>query len=143
MMRGNLLVGLVLAMTAACFCMSGCKRTSKAARLDPHSPDAVLLTLVQQGKLLNDATARNDFKYVHDYTYYFNGLAQSFASMLNPQQKQRLESVFGELNTITEQLDHASGRKHLEATQTSMNQLLTTLKELEKQYREMKQSEKG
>src|SRR5262245_2749974 len=70
-------------------CLTGCKKT-EPAKLDPHSADAVLITLVKQGNLLNEATARSDFKYVHDYTYYFNGLADALASKLNEQQKERL-----------------------------------------------------
>jgi hypothetical protein len=130
----------VLALLILCF--SGCKKP-QPAKLDPHSADAVLITLVQQGNLLNDATARSDFKYVHDYTYYFNGLAQSLASKLNDQQKERLGGFFDQLKSLTDQLDHASGRKHAEATQASMNQLLTTLKELEKQYHQLKNNAKS
>src|SRR5262245_39542851 len=108
---------------------SACKKP-QPPKLDPHSADAVLMSLVKQGNLLNDATARSDFKYVHDYTYYFNGLADALASKLNEQQKERLGGLFTQLKSVTDQLDHASGRKHAEATQASMNQLLTTLKEL-------------
>lgn len=111
--------------------------------MDPHSPDAVLLTLIQQGRLLNEATGRNDLKYVHDYTYYFNGLAQTLAGKLNEEQKSRLGVLFEQMSTITDQLDHASGRRHLEATQASMNQLLAILKELENQYRETKPKQKS
>src|SRR4051794_12849774 len=120
-MRGKLLTGACLLVAACCLCFTGCKKAQQPARLDPHSADAVLLTLIQQGKLLNDAAARNDFKYIHDYTYYFNGLAQSLASKLDDQQRQRLRGLFDKLSTLTDQLDHASGRKHLEATQASLN----------------------
>jgi hypothetical protein len=141
MIQRRTLACTCLALTVLWFGAGACKK-QQPVRLDPHSSEAVLLTLIAQGKLLSEAAARNDLKYVHDYTYYFNGLAQTLSSKLNEQQKLRLRPVFDELSTITEQLDHASGRRHLEATQASLNQLQAKLKELERQYREMNPSDK-
>ena len=127
----------VVTLTVVLVCLLGCKKP-QAARPDPHSPEAALAAMLQQAKLLNEAASRNDLTYVHDYTYYFSTLAKSLASKLNDEERKSLGNLFEQLSNLTEQLDMASGRKHLEATQASLTQLLATLKELQTRYSAMK-----
>ena len=132
---------LLLAMTCVTVFSTGCKKKSVSQAPHPQSAEAVILALIEQGKLLNDAAARTDFKYIHDYTYYFQSLADALASKLNASQKLEFDRLFNELKTITDQLDASSGRKHAEATQTSMTRLSAILAEMEKRFLEMKQAD--
>src|SRR5262245_920076 len=113
-----LVAGLTLALCGLCVC--GCKRKETSARPAPHSPEAVLARLQEQVQLFNDALVRRDFRYIHDYTYYFTGLTQALYSKLDDAQKQRLQGSFDQLATLADELDHCSGRAHLEATQSTM-----------------------
>src|SRR5258706_10525209 len=121
-------------------CLLGCKK-APPPKPDPHSAEGVMLKLTQQVKLLNEAVARQDFKYVHDYTYYVHGLVDAFASKLNDSEKQKVGGLFDELRNLTDQLDHSSGRKHLESTQSSMSRLEAVLNELNKEFQQMKQTD--
>jgi hypothetical protein len=115
----------------------GCKK-AKVVAVDPHSAEGVLQALQVQGKLLNDALARKDFGYIHDYAYYFTSLTQALYSRLDDNQKARLRGPLSELSTLSGQLDRAAGGHHAEATEATMQRLTTELKELDAQFREVK-----
>ena len=100
-----------------------------------------MVTLVGQVKLLNDAAARSDFKYVHDFNFYLHGLLEALNSKLNETQKQEWAATFTELQGVIDQLDASSGRKHAEATQNSMNRLSSLVSQMEKRFQEMKQAD--
>ena len=134
-----LAAGIALALAAG-LSLTACKK-APAPKTDPHSAEGVMRKLTLQVKLLNDAVARQDFKYVHDYTYYLHGLVDAFASKLNESEKQKVSALFDELKTLTDQLDLSSGRKHLEATQNSMNRLTAVMDQLSKEFQEMKRSD--
>src|SRR2546423_1824479 len=134
-----LAAGIALAVAGA-VCLIGCRK-APAPKVDPHSAEGVMLKLNLQVKLLNEAVARQDFKYVHDYTYYLHGLVDAFASKLNESEKAKVSALFDELKTLTDQLDLSSGRKHLEATQNSMNRLTAAMDQLSKEFQEMKRSD--
>jgi hypothetical protein len=97
--------GFALAAVAG-MCLSGCKKPPPP-KPDPHSAEGVMLKLSQQIKLLNEAVTRQDFKYIHDYTYYVHGLVDAFASKLNEAEKQKVSGLFDELKVVTDQLDHS------------------------------------
>lgn len=139
-MRVNLLIVAGLAVAVCGLCGAGCKKAKGPATPDPHSAEGVMLRLQEQGKLLNDALVRKDFKYVHDYAYYFTGLAQALFSKLNDEQKQRLRGSFEELVSLSNQLDRAGGGRHVEATEATMQRLQVVLKDLDTQFRGMKKS---
>jgi len=134
-----------LAMVAAGLCIGGCKKQEKAKPASPHPQSAagVMLAMIQQGNKLTDAAARNDFDYVHDYSDYFQQLAEAFSRALNDNQKQQVSDLLAEIKTVTDQLDHTAGRKQAEATQASMGRLMTVLKELEKRFQKMLQDDPG
>jgi len=130
-------LGLVAAIGLS---FTGCKK-APAPGPDPHSAEAVMVTLVGQVKLLNDAAARSDFKYVHDFNFYLHGLLEALNSKLNATQKQDWAATFAELHGVIDQLDASSGRKHTEATQNSMNRLSAIVAQMEKRFQEMKQAD--
>ena len=134
MQAGVVLVSLFL-LLAAC-------RKPQPPRPAPHSAESVLAAMMQQSKLLDEAAARNDLTYVHDYTYYFSTLTKAFASKLNVNERKRFDPFIQQFTSLTEQLDMASGRKHLEATQATLKQLRETVKELNQEYHRAKPSEK-
>jgi hypothetical protein len=117
----------------------GCKKATKTESVDPHSAEGVMLQLQQQGRLLNDALGRQDFQYIHDYAYHFNGLAQAFYSRLDDQHKEHVRRSLEEVVALGSQLDHSAGRRHAEATETTLKRLQVVLQELDKQFREIKQ----
>ena len=117
------------------FLSAGCNKAQEPAKADPHSRVGVMRTLMEQADLLKDAVARQDFKYVHDFMYYFDGLAVSLRSKLTPEQEQRVGGWFEELAGISHELDDSSGRKQAEATQANMKRLEDTLLKIEDQLR--------
>ena len=138
-MRFNQLIvaGLVLAVCG--LCTLGCKKAKgPETTLNPNSPDAVLLALQEQGKLLNDAIERKDFKYIHDFGYYFGAVLQAFISKLDAGEKQRLQAPLTELNTLSEQQDRAAGGRHAEASEAIVKRIQVVLKDLEQQYHQGK-----
>ena len=119
--------------------VAGChKKTEGAARINPHSADGVLLRLQDQARLFQEAYARKDYNYLHDWGYYFSGVLQAFNTTLNDSQRQRLRGTLDELARVSSQLDAASGRTHAGATEATVQRIQTLLQELEKQYRETK-----
>ena len=118
----------------------GCKGKKTAATVDPHSPEGIMHAMQQQGQLLNDALARKDFAYIHDYAYYFNGLTQTLFNKLDDAQKAQLRGTLGQLSTLSSQLDRAAGGHHPEATEATLQRLTAELKELDKQFRGGKKS---
>lgn len=138
-MRVNLLIVAGLSVVlCSLLCSIGCKKAEQKPKLDPHSPEGVMLRLKEQSQLFNEAAGRKDFKYIHDYTYYFTGLAQALYGKLNDAQKERLRGSFDELLNLSNQLDHASGRRHAEATEASMQRIQLVLEEMDQQFREKK-----
>ncbi len=139
-MRVNQLIvaGLVAAICG--LCGPGCKKAKVTQTVDPHSADGVMLALQQQGKLLNDALARQDFAYLHDYGYYFTGVLQAFFTKLEDGEKQRLRAPLDELVTLGKQLDRAGGGRHAEAAEVTVKRIVEVLKDLDQQYHQVKHS---
>jgi len=137
-MRVNLVIVVGFAVAVFGLCGVGCKKAKGPAVVDPHSAEGVMARLQEQGRLLNDALTRKDFHYIHDYAYYFTGLAQALFTKLNDEQKQRLRSSFDELVGLSNQLDRAAGGRHAEATEVTMQRLQAVLKDIDTQFRGMK-----
>ena len=130
----------VLKLLCICLASSGlvltaCKKAQQPARVDPHSPQAALQTIMVQGSLLNDAAKRKDFLFIHDNMYYLQSLTKALQSKLDAGEKERLGNLFEELAKVTNELDHSAGRRHEEATQASMQRLQEVLKNLETQFK--------
>jgi hypothetical protein len=139
-MRVKLLIVAALAVAVCGLCGAGCKKSKGPGVLDPHSAEGVMLRLQEQGRLLNQALVRKDFPYIHDYAYYFTGLAQALFSKLNDEQKQRLRGSFDELVGLSNQLDRAAGGRHSEATEVTMQRLQAVLKDIDTQFQSMKKA---
>ena len=138
-MRVNLVIGVCLALVGGGLCLVGCQKAKGPAPPDPHSAEGVLHQLQQQGRLLNDALARKDFAYIHDYAYYFTGLAQALFTKLNDEQKQRLRPAVEQLVSLSQQLDNSAGRRHAEATEATLQRLQAVLKDVDQQLQGTKQ----
>jgi len=139
-MRVKLLIAASLVLVSCGMGLVGCKKSKASVAVSPHSAEGVLLKLEEQGRLLNDALVRKDYAYIHDYGYYFGGLTQAFFTKLDDSEKARLRGSLDELSTLASQLDRAAGGRHPEATEASVQRLQTLLKELDKQFREVKHS---
>src|SRR5262245_42166111 len=137
-MRVKLLLATIIGLALCGTGLVGCKKAKGPAPVDPHSAEGVMRALQQEAKVLNDAFARKDFQYIHDYTYYFTGIANALFAKLNPDQKQRMRGSFDELFTLADQLDHSAGRRHAEATEATLQRLQTVLDNLDKQFHETK-----
>ena len=138
-MRGKLLILAQLCLLVGSVALVGCKK-AKEPPIDPHSPKGVMKAMQDQGRLLNDALNRQDFAYIHDYAYYFNGLTQALYSRLDDENRQKYKAPLEELVKLGNQLDHSAGRKHAEATTASMKRLQEILKELDKDFQSFKQN---
>ena len=92
-MRVNLVIVVGFAVAVFGLCGAGCKKSKGPAKLDPHSAESGMLRLQEQGRLLNDALARKDFPYIHDYAYYFTGLAQTLYLKLTDEQRKLLRGA--------------------------------------------------
>ena len=138
-MRVKLLILAQVCFLVGGLALVGCRK-SKEPAIDPHSPKGVMKAMQDQGRLLNDALARQDFQYIHDYAYYFNGLTQALYSRLDDANRQKFKAPLEELVKLGNQLDHSAGRKHAEATTASMQRLQEILKELDKEFQTFKQS---
>lgn len=114
--------------------LTGCKEAKPPAKIDPHSPQAALQQMLEQGTLLNDAMKRKDFQFIHDNMYYLQSLAKALQGKLPAEEKERLKPLFDELARVTDQLDHSAGRRHGEATQSTMQRLQELLKDLASQF---------
>ena len=117
--------------------LMGCKK-SKARSVDPHSPDGIMLVLQKQGALLNDALARQDYPYLHDYGFYFSGLLQALFTKLDESEKQRLRPQLDELVALAKQLDRVAGVHHAEAAEVTVKRIGEVLKDLDQQYRQVR-----
>ncbi len=134
-MRVNLVIVVGLAVAVCGLCGAGCKKAKGPAKLDPHSAEGVFVQLRDQERLLNDALARKDFRYIHDYGYYFTGLVQALFSKLNDEQKQRLRKSFDELLNLSMQLDRSAGGRHPEATEATLQRVKVLVNEIDSQIR--------
>ena len=128
---------LVFSLALATLALAGCKKARPPAPAS-HSAEALLLRLNDQAQLLNEALARKDYQYIHDYGSYFTSLAQALFSRLNNQQKQRLSGALEDLIDLSGQLDRAAGGGHPAATDATVQHLQAVLKDIEKQFREIK-----
>jgi hypothetical protein len=136
-MRNRLMVfGLAFAVCG--LSEIGCKKAKSPTQPEPHSADALLLRLQDQSQLFNEAIARKDYQYLHDYGSYFNSLAQSLLSRLNDQQKQRLQGSVDELIVLSNQLDLAAGGHHQAATEATVQRVQAVLKNIDMQFRAIK-----
>ena len=138
-MRVKLLSFAKVAVVACGLVLVGCGK-AKEPVVDPHSPTGVMKTLQEQGRLLNEALARQDFNYIHDYAYYFTGVAQALYSKLDNAQKEKLKAPLAELVKLGNQLDNTAGRKHAEATKATMQRLQEVLQQLDKEFQATKVS---
>jgi hypothetical protein len=120
----------------AALLLIGCHREQASARVDPHSRVGVMKTLMEQADLLKNAADRGDYKYVHDFMYYFDGLAASLRDKLTEAQLQRVTGLLDELTGISRELDESSGRRQAEAVQAQMARLQETLGKVEDQLRD-------
>jgi hypothetical protein len=136
-MREKLLIVASLALLMCGAALVGCKK-KEPAPLDAHSAAGVMQRLQEQGRLLNDALARKDFAYIHDYAYYFTGLTQALYSKLDDEEKKGLRGLFEELISLSNQLDRSAGGHHAEATQVTMQRLTAVLQQLDKQFQQLK-----
>jgi len=127
------LFGTSLVMTA--LGLAGCKKAKPAVQIDPDSAAGTVQKIMEQGVLLSDAVKRKDFATVDDQAYYLQGLTKALDSRLDAEQKQRLKAILEEVGRVAEELDHSAGRRHQEATETSMQKLQSVLKVFEAQFK--------
>jgi len=137
-MRIILLLTAGVALAALGLCGSGCKKAKESASVDPHSAEGVMSRLQEQSKLLEAALARQDYAYLHDYGYYFNGLLQAFYIKLDDAEKQRMRAALDNLINLSGQLDRSAGGNRAEATAATVQKLVAALKELETQFQQVK-----
>lgn len=128
-----LAVLLLLSLGAA-----GCGKSSAPAQPDPRSPDGTLAQLVDQGRLLNEALARQDYGYLHDFGFRFKSLAQAFLGKLEETQREQMKNQVLQLLSIAGELDRAAGGNRAEATAATVQKLVAALQETERLYRETK-----
>ena len=126
-------IGLLLAAIA----LAGCSKP-QAPKLDPHSVEAVLLELVDQARLLDEALARQDYNYLHDFGFRFKSLTQAFLGKLDEQQRPKMRTQCLELLDLASQLDRAAGGNRADATAATVQKLGEALKATERLYRETK-----
>src|SRR5262245_22607393 len=88
---------LCVSIALAAGSLNGCKEAKTPPKSDPHSSQAVLQQILQQGNLLNDAMKRKDFQFIHDNMYYLQSLAKAFQGKLLAEEKERLKPLFDEL----------------------------------------------
>jgi hypothetical protein len=140
-MRINLLIVAVLAVAICGFCTLGCgKKAKETAKTNPHSADSIMQDLKKQAQQFNDAVQRQDFKYLHDYGYYFIGVIVAFNAKLDAADKQRLQAPIKELLELSNQLDRAGGGNHAEAAAKTVNDIQAKVNELEQLYQQGKHS---
>ena len=132
----SLLTGLLLLAT---IWVNGCGKPPPP-KMDPHSPEAVLLELAGQGKLLNEALGRQDYTYLHDFGFRFKSLCQAFLGKLEAEQRQQMRAKVLELLDVAGQLDKAAGGHRAEATAASVQKIVHALQETERLYQETKKS---
>jgi hypothetical protein len=140
-MRSELFIGGCLALVVCVLALAGCKKAKKAAAVDPWSAEGVMMTLLYEAKMLNQAGTRNDFDYIEDHSYYFGACLDALAKQLKESQKRQLERSFSELKGLSDILYRSAGSHHAEATQDGLARLAIALKELEKQFQQMKEAD--
>src|SRR5438128_2797338 len=110
-----MVAGFTLAMCGAG--LVGCKKANGGAAVaDRHSPEAVMQTMMEQATVLDEGVKRKDFAKVDEQAYYLQGVAKALYASLAPEQQGRLDGLFNEVTRTAEELDHAAGRRHEEAT---------------------------
>lgn len=119
--------------------LAGCKKADPMPQGDPFSSNIVARKIAEEGALLNDSVKQRDFASIDKQAYYLQGMIKALSSKLDAEQKQRTASFFDEMIKVAEELDHAAGRRHEEATVASNEKLQGMLKELEKQFQGTKQ----
>lgn len=132
-MRVNLLILVGLAVAGG-LGGTGCKQSEQKAHIDPHSPEAVLRQMMDLGGVLREGVRVKDFAYVDDRAFYLQGLARALFKKLDGAQQQRLSRLFDEVIRVSEELDHAAGRRHEAAVVASFEKLERLLKDLETQF---------
>lgn len=95
-------------------------------------------TLLEQGKLLEEALARQDYNYLHDYGYFVVSLAQALYAKLDEQHKGEMAKPVDQLMVLAKQLDRAAGGHRAEATAATVQNLVTLLKDMDAQLRAAK-----
>lgn len=141
-MRFKLIIVTSFALAIICgFCTLGCsKKAKETAKIDPHSADAIMQDLQKQGQAFSDAVARQDYKYLHDYGYYFIGIIVAFNAKIDAADKERLKAPIKELLDLSNQLDRAGGGNHAEAAAATVKQIREVLNNLDQQYQQGKQA---
>ncbi len=135
-MRAQLLTCLGLAVAA--LVLAACRKANPPAAINPDSADGTVQKIMEQGVLLGDAVKKKDFATVDDQAYFLQGLIKALYLRLDAEQQQKLKTILDEVARVAEELDHSAGRRHLEATEASMEKLQAVLKEFESQFRERK-----
>src|SRR6058998_2156597 len=115
----------------AALVLAGCRKANRPVPIDPDSADGTVQKIMEQGVLLSDAVKKKDFATVDDQAYFLQGLTKALYLRLDPEQKQRLKASLDEVARVAEELDHSAGRRHLEASEASMEKLQAVLKEFE------------
>lgn len=134
-MRVNLpIVSLVLAVCG--LCALGCKKANgpETKKLDPHSPEGIMVAAKEQAKSFSDAVARQDWVYLHDYGYYFTGIIVTFSAKLAEADRQRLQAPVQELLSLAKELDRVRGS----AAEATVQRMQVVLEDLDQQYKQGK-----
>jgi hypothetical protein len=113
----------------------GCKKSKPAAKLDPHSPEAVNVVIQQQQALLSDAFKTNDLLFIHNQMYYIGTLGKALSRKLGGEKKARVDAILEEFNQVVEEIDNSAGRKHRDATEANLQRFYAVLKELDAEFK--------
>lgn len=120
------------------FCLAGCSKPEAPKTVDPRSAEGTLVQLMDQGRLLNEALARQDYTYLHDFGFRFKSLVQAFLGKLEEDQRQQMKEHLLQLLNIAGELDRASGGHRADATAATVQKLVAGLQETERLFRETK-----
>ena len=137
-MRINSLIIALVAAAVCGLCVAGCGKSKAPPGADTHSVEGITLRLHEQSRLFDDALARKDFAYIHDFGSYFIRMIQALDFELNETQKQQTRSQLSELIALAKQLDKAGGGRHPEATQATLQSIKGVLQDIDKQLRDAK-----
>lgn len=135
-MRVNSLLVAGLVVVVCGLFVSGCgqKQAKGPQKIDPHSPDGIMLAMKDQVVQFNGAIARQEYKYLHDYGYYLTGIIVAFNAKIDDAQRKQFEGQIKELLSLTAQLDRAAGGDKAEATAATVKRIEAAVNKLEQEY---------
>jgi len=134
-MKKELLAAVGMLTTICCLIGVGCKKPKPAAKLDPHSPEAVNVVIQQQQVLLSEAFKTNDLLFVHNQMYYIGTLGKALSQKLDGEKKVRVDAILERFNLVVEEIDNSAGRKHRDATEANLQRFYAVLKELDAEFK--------